>query len=92
MWMCIQTLNNGYEQYLLKLSKSALRNSPLLIKKNLEGGYISFTVVTIFVFADFYPRILIPDECLCTECLQDLLTDIRPYSLSVETTLASSMH
>ena len=82
MRICIHTLNNGYEHHLLKLSKSALGNSPLLLNNKLEGGCISFTVVTILAFADFDPHILILNECLCTECLQDLVTD-RAYSLSV---------
>ena len=81
MWMCIHTLNNGYEQYLLKLSKSALGNSPLLKPTNLEGGCTFFTLETIHVFADFYPLIVILNECLCTERLQDLVTGSRAYSL-----------
>ena len=42
--------------------------------------------MTKLVFsADLYPLILLPDECVCTECRQDLITDSRPSSLSVYT-------
>ena len=41
------------------------------------------SVMTKLVFSpDLYPLILLPDECMCTEYRQGLVTDCRPSSLS----------
>ena len=46
---------------------------------------VQWVVTTLVWSADLYPLILLPDECMCTEYRQDLVTDCRPSSLSVYT-------